>query len=40
MDFFKGLHSSVNAHLIYGGNENQKRTEVEVIGWISIDSIF
>jgi predicted AAA+ superfamily ATPase len=39
LNYFKGLQSSVNAHLIYGGNENQKRTEVEVIGWISIDSI-
>lgn len=35
LNHFKGLHSSVNAHLIYGGTENQKRTEVNVIGWIS-----
>jgi predicted AAA+ superfamily ATPase len=39
LNYFKGLQSSVNAHLIYGGNENQKRTEVEVIGWISTSSI-
>lgn len=39
LNHFKGLHSSVNAHLIYGGTENQKRTEVNVIGWISISSI-
>ena len=35
LNHFKGLHSSVNAYLIYGGTENQKRTEVNVIGWIS-----
>jgi predicted AAA+ superfamily ATPase len=39
LNHFKGLHSSVNAHLIYGGTENQKRTEVNVIGWISTSSI-
>jgi hypothetical protein len=26
--------------LIYGGTENQKRTEVNVIGWISTSSIW
>ena len=39
LNHFKGLHSSVNAHLIYGGTENQKRTEVNVIGWFSTSSI-
>lgn len=39
LNHFKGLHPSVNAHLIYGGTENQKRTEVNVIGWISTSSI-
>ena len=39
LNHFKGLHSSVNAYLIYGGTENQKRTEVNVIGWISTSSI-
>ena len=45
-DFFKGLQwyekiakkYSIKKQLVYGGDDNQKRTEAEVISWRNIDS--
>jgi len=45
-DFFKGLQwyekiakkYSIKKKLVYGGDDNQKRTEAEVISWRNIDS--
>lgn len=37
LNYFKGLNANTNAHLIYGGTENQQRTGVEVMGWDKIE---
>jgi len=37
LNYFKELNANTNAHLIYGGNENQLRTGVEVVGWDKIE---
>jgi hypothetical protein len=37
LNYFKGLNANTNAHLIYGGTENQSRTGIKVMGWDKID---
>lgn len=37
LNYFKGLNTNTNAHLIYGGTENQLRTGVKVMGWDKIE---
>lgn len=36
LNFFKILNSNVNTHLVYGGTQNQHRSNAEVIAWNSI----
>lgn len=37
LNYFKGLNTNTNAHLIYGGTENQLRTGFKVMGWDKIE---
>jgi predicted AAA+ superfamily ATPase len=37
LNYFKGLNANTNAHVIYGGTENQSRTGVKVMGWDKIE---
>lgn len=40
INFFDSIEKNLKSYLIYGGNENQKRSNFEIFGWESVSDLF